>query len=78
MGIVIGMQCQRNLLEIVGALHPSSRFASGLNGGQQECDQNSDDRNNNEKFNEGKSLYFAPPPQFNTFLFHTTPLFNEK
>jgi hypothetical protein len=54
-----------HLLEMVLALHSPCGFTSGLNGRQQESDQNADDRNNNKKFNERKRkkiTSLTPPP----------------
>jgi hypothetical protein len=42
------MHRQRNLLEIVLALHPPSRFAGELHRGKQESHQHADDGDNDE------------------------------
>src|SRR6476659_8431769 len=53
---------QANLLEIVDALRPASRFASRLNCRQQQCDQNPNDCNNDEEFDEReRTPQFALP-----------------
>ncbi len=60
------VQCNAELLEIVGTLHSPCRFAGSLNRRQQKRNQNTDDGNNNKKLNERKSMtttpYLAPPP----------------
>ena len=67
---MVVVQSQSQLFEFVGALHPSSGFPCGLNGGQEECDEHSDDGDDNEEFDEREGAiaqlsYFAPAPQFN-------------
>jgi len=56
------MQREKPLLDIVRALHPASRFTGRLNRRQQKRDQNSNNRNDDEKFNKGKSSLIATPP----------------
>jgi len=59
---MINHASQRELLEVVGALHSPCGFAGGLNGRQKKGDQNTDDRDDDEKFNKSKTTWFAPPP----------------
>jgi len=54
---VVVVQCQTNLLQIVFALAAASRFACLLDGGQQECDQNGDDRNHDQQFDQGETSF---------------------
>src|SRR6056297_99369 len=42
-GIMVVVQCQPQLLHVVSALHASGSFASRLNGGQQQADQDAND-----------------------------------
>jgi len=42
------VDAQTNLLEVIDALRPVDRLAGGLHGGEQECDQDGDDRNDDE------------------------------
>jgi hypothetical protein len=49
---MIVLYSKTNLLEIVTATHPSSSFAGGLNSGQQEPNQHTNDCNYNEKFHQ--------------------------
>ena len=46
-GVVVVTR-QANLFEIVATLHIPGRLAAGLDGGQQECDENADDRNHDQ------------------------------
>ena len=50
------MNGQTDLLEIVRALHTTRGFACGLYGRQQKSDQNTDDRDDDKKFNKGKGM----------------------
>ena len=54
--IVIVLDSQTNLLEIVGALHTASGFTRSLNGGEKQTDEDTNDRDNDEEFNKGKTL----------------------
>jgi len=59
---------------LIGTLHSSGGFARSLNCGQQERDQNSDDRNNDKKFNESESSDTALASPINQTCFsHNTP-----
>ena len=51
--IIMGRQ--PNLLEVVLALDPACCFARHLNGGKQQCDQDTDDCDDHEQFNQGES-----------------------
>lgn len=53
--IVIVVTRQRQLFQMVAALHPSRRFASCLDGRQQQGNQDANDRNDHEQFNEGET-----------------------
>jgi hypothetical protein len=54
-GIVIRLQSEGDLFLFVGTRRTPCGFTSGLNGRQKKGDQNADDRNDNEKFDKGKS-----------------------
>jgi hypothetical protein len=47
-GAVIVVQGQADLLQVVGALGPPSGLAGGLDGGQEQADQDRDDRDHDE------------------------------
>ena len=55
----VGMQGHAELLEVIDALGAPGSFAGGLNGGQQQGDQDADDADDHEQFDqsEGKSLF---------------------
>ena len=53
-GVVIHLRGQHDLLQIVRALHTASRFTRRLNGGQEQTDQDSDDRDNDQELDESK------------------------
>jgi hypothetical protein len=53
-GAQVVVEAQADLLKIVGALHAPRRLARHLHRRQQERDQDADDRNHDQKFNEGK------------------------
>jgi hypothetical protein len=44
------VQRERHLLDVVGALHTPSGFTGGLNGWQEQGNQNADNGDNDEKF----------------------------
>jgi hypothetical protein len=46
------MTCEGKLLELIGALHASRRFPGSLNCRQKKGDEHSDNRNDDEKFDE--------------------------
>jgi hypothetical protein len=46
------------LLEIIGALSAARGFACGLDGGQQQCHQDSDNRDDDEQLDECKCRSF--------------------
>jgi hypothetical protein len=46
-GVTVGRE--RDLFQVVGALHSSGRFASLLNGGQQEGNEDADDGDHDEQ-----------------------------
>jgi hypothetical protein len=46
---------KRKLFEVVGALHPSSRLASGLDGREQKSHQDTDNGDDDQKFDQGKA-----------------------
>jgi hypothetical protein len=52
---------QTNLSHVVAATHPSGRFARGLNGRQQQADQNADDGDDHEQLHERKSTASLTP-----------------
>ena len=46
---------QGELLQVVGALGTAGRLAGGLDGGQQQGDQDRDDRDHHQQFDQGES-----------------------
>jgi hypothetical protein len=46
---------QSQLFQIVFALRTTSRFASLLDSGQEQSNQDRNDRNHNQQFNQGES-----------------------
>ena len=54
-GAVVGHQRQSQLLEIVAALRPPGGLPSGLNGRQQQRDQNADDGDDHQQLDQGKT-----------------------
>jgi hypothetical protein len=44
-----------DLAHVVAATHASGCFASSLNGGKKEANQDADDRNDDQQFNQSKS-----------------------
>jgi hypothetical protein len=54
-GGVIVVDRQPDLLEVVAAAHPPRGFASSLDGGQQQPDQHTDDRNHDQQFDQRKT-----------------------
>jgi hypothetical protein len=46
---------ESQLLQVVHALAPSRRLASGLDGREKQRDQDRDDRDHNEKLDQGKT-----------------------
>ena len=55
--VVIVLDGETELLEVVGALHTTSRFTRRLDGGEKETDQNTDDRDNDQQFDERKPIF---------------------
>ena len=55
------MEGDADLLEVVDALHPPGRFARGLYGGQQKCDQDRDNRDHDQELDEGEALVTLQP-----------------
>ena len=56
---MVVVQSQSQLFEIVLALSAASRFASLLNGRQEQGNKNGDDRNDDQEFNECESVFFS-------------------
>ena len=54
--VVIAVHRQADLLHVVRALHPTRGFAGRLNRREKQTDQNTDDGDNDEKFDEGKTV----------------------
>jgi hypothetical protein len=48
------VQPKPDLLEVVAATHPASRFASCLNRGQEKSNQNANNGNHDQKFDQRK------------------------
>lgn len=55
MDIVVVVECKTDLFEIVPALRSSCGFACGLHGRQQQCHQQTNDRNDDEQLHNRKS-----------------------
>jgi hypothetical protein len=55
MDIVIIVESKPVLFEVICTTHSSSGFAGCLDGRQEKGDEHSDNRNDNEKFDKGKS-----------------------
>jgi hypothetical protein len=53
------VQCQTDLLEIVGTLHASRRLPGSLNGREQKPDKDSDDGDDDQEFHKGKTALAA-------------------
>ena len=54
------MKGRTNLLQIVGATRPTRRFASHLNCGQQQSNEDADNRNDDKEFDKSESVSFHP------------------
>jgi hypothetical protein len=52
------MQCKPHLFEVVRALDATCRFAGRLNCWQKKSDENTDDRDDDQKFDERKATVF--------------------
>jgi hypothetical protein len=52
--IMVVVESQANLLEVVLALRPAGRFPSLLNRWQEQRNQDTDDRDDNQQFNQRK------------------------
>ena len=57
--ILKGEGCQRKLFHVVGATSPPGSFTGLLNGGQQQADEHTDDRDHHQQFDEGKAGHMA-------------------
>lgn len=59
------MGCDSQLLEMVGARHPSCGFAGGLDGGKKKSDQDANNGDDDKKFYQGKAFkaFITPPPR---------------
>jgi hypothetical protein len=74
-GIVKVVDGKSHLFQIIGALHPSCCLTGCLHGGQKKSDQHSDNRDDNEQFDEGEAKTYPnppPPPYFNILDGHVT------
>ena len=56
------------LFEIIGALQAAGSLSRGLNGGQQEGDQNADDRDDNQQFDQGETFCEFPSHNWASFV----------
>ncbi len=56
MSIVKHVRRQGNLMQIVLALHAPSSFASGLNCGQEQPNQNANNSNHDQEFDQRESI----------------------
>ena len=54
-GVVMIVHREHLLFQIIRALHASRRFSSSLDGGQKQPNQNTDDRYNDQKFDQSKT-----------------------
>jgi hypothetical protein len=54
--VVVAVERYAKLPQIVDALAATGRFAGGLDGWQQERDEDADDGNDDEKLHEGEGL----------------------
>jgi hypothetical protein len=52
------MQCKPHLFEVVRALDATCRFAGRLNCWQKKSDENTDDRDDDQEFDERKATVF--------------------
>jgi hypothetical protein len=52
--VVVIMDSQHKLFQVVGALATASRFPRGLHRRQEECDQNTDDRDHDQELDESE------------------------
>ena len=59
MNALIVERRQSQLSNLTGALRTPRRFASCLDGGQQERDHRADDGNHHEQFDERETIYSA-------------------
>ena len=50
------MERDADLLEIIGALGAPGGFSGGLNGREEQSDQHGDDRDHNQKLDQGESM----------------------
>jgi hypothetical protein len=66
------MQGQTLLLQVVGALHAASSFASGLHGWQQQSNQNTDDGNHHQQFDQGETAAVPSHNVSNSFHLATS------
>ena len=60
MNVMVVVQCDTDLLEVVAALSSPRRLARLLNGRQQQCNQNSDDRDDHQQFDQSKPFFEHP------------------
>jgi hypothetical protein len=66
LGTFVVVDSQPDLLEVVGATRSPGCLTSLLHGRQEQAHQNADDGNDDEKFNEGKAMFW---PDFSS-VFH--------
>jgi hypothetical protein len=52
-GVVV-VNRQADLLKVIAAAHPSSRFACGLNGWQKQANQDTNDGDDNQQLDQSK------------------------
>ena len=55
MRVMVILDGESELLEVVGALHTTSRFARRLDGGQKQTNKNTDDSDDDEQFDKRKT-----------------------
>jgi hypothetical protein len=54
--VSVVVHSQRDVLQVVGALHPPSRFTRGLNRWQQQRYQDADDGDDDKQFHQRETL----------------------
>ena len=58
-GVVVVLDGQPELFQVVRALHTTGGFASGLDGREKQTNEDTDDRDNDQQFDEGETQVFA-------------------
>src|SRR5687768_13994743 len=66
MGIVVAVECQADLLQVIRALRAAGAFASGLDGGKEQGDQDADDGDDDQQLDQreasnARTTHASPP-----------------